>query len=88
MNQVKTILLLTTTVATLVGYGFIAWKFYGIGSKVTEHAALEQGAKNEKNYEKIKQEVLSLNDNDLRREYCKWVRDDRDLCLQNNKPLE
>lgn len=87
MKQIKLIALLATTVAVLFGYGLVAWKFYNIGKTACEHKVLEQGAKDEKKYEDTKQKVMSLDDVALRHEFCKWVRDDRDLCLKADIPI-
>lgn len=48
---------------------------------------LEAAVEYEEDYEEIEQEIIRLPADDLRKRYCKWVRDDKDKCLQANIPI-
>ena len=48
---------------------------------------LKQTIHQEEAYEVKTQEIIRLPPSDLRRRYCKWVRDSEDLCLQANIPI-
>jgi len=41
----------------------------------------------EKNNDKKTKEVIRLPDDNLRKRYCEWVRDDKDKCLQAYIPI-
>lgn len=44
--------------------------------------------KAEKKHDAIEKKTMSLSDIDLRKRYCKWVRDGKDKCLQIHLPID
>lgn len=71
----------------LLAYGAWHHKVYEEGYQ--DRIAYEQKAYEEgkKKYEKKSSEVHHLPDADLRKRYCKWVRDDINTCLKGPSPF-
>jgi hypothetical protein len=57
------------------------------GYKACLRDQITQAVKQENKRDEIEREVLRLNDNNLRKRYCKWMRDSEDECLQANIPI-
>ena len=48
---------------------------------------LKAEVEGEEQREEITKEVIRLPATELRRRYCEWVRDDKDLCLEADIPI-
>lgn len=76
----------------IVGFASIVTGAYVKGRmdcQTTEQVKqLEAVIKHEDKHEKLTQEIIRLPADDLRRRYCKWVRDDIDQCLQADIPIQ
>lgn len=73
--------------AIIASYGAVYWKGYSHCTTTEEATQLAETVKNEQKYERIKDEVVRMPVTDLHREYCQWVRDDKEQCLQANIPI-
>ena len=52
--------------------------------KATEAVEVIEGVKH---HEAVKKKVMSLSDIDLRKLWCKWVRDGKEKCLRSHIPV-
>lgn len=78
--------LIAAVLLLLIPAGFLLWG-KTIGRQEVRQQQLTAVIKSEKKHERKTQEVIPLSDADLRKRYCKWVRDSQDLCLQADIPI-
>ena len=71
-----------------VGVGMYQYSSgYAAGTKAALTDQLIQVTKAEAKHDRKVKEVMSLDDIELRKRYCQWVRDDKAKCLQANIPI-
>lgn len=63
----------------LLGFGY----GYYVTSQSYENKNLKQIVRKAGQHEKLKNEIIRLPINDLKRRYCKWMRDSERECLDN-----
>lgn len=74
----------------ILALGLLAMTYILGHVKGTDSCQLKQSAaiiKEDIKHEKIEEKVMSLSDIELRKSYCKWMRDDKQKCLSSHIPI-
>ena len=75
-------------VAVFASYsvGLVLWGV-SVGKQSVKVNILKEVVDSEIKFKSLEKEIITLSRPDLRKRYCKWVRDDKDLCLKSNIPI-
>lgn len=80
-------LLLVATITILGAFGGVYFKGRVDGSNSCAAKYASAYSEGVKRHASIKKEVMRLTTDDLKRRYCKWVRDSEDECLRADIPV-
>lgn len=89
MINLKVPALVTLFVGLMLAGAFWAGTIKGAGNERVKCAEGKTDAIHEEvtSYEKKRKEITTLPIDDLKRRYCKWVRDDMQKCLASDIPV-
>lgn len=85
----KFILWIVLISAYFIVYGYGYYTGYSNGKARVEYITIEKYVEGKKNYEQKKTKIRSLNNDDLRKRFCKWVYDiPYDECIRTYNFVE
>lgn len=80
--------LIGAMVLVLLGaFAGVYWKGYTAGKSKCQVEQLEDIVEHKEKVNEIRKDVIRAPIPELRRRYCEWVRDDKELCLRADIPI-